>query len=105
MSENKKNIRNKFRMEVFKRDKSRCRVCHWNQDITKLDAHHIISRDLLPDGGYVKENGIALCPNCHLLAERFHATGVAEPGYSIDDLYALINSSEEKARESAATIL
>lgn len=53
----------------------------------ELDAHHITDRNVMPNGGYVPENGIALCAPCHELAERFHATGSAHPGYSPADLY------------------
>lgn len=51
----------------------------------------------MPNGGYVKENGISLCPLCHMKAENFHLMGEAKPGYSPDELYALIGSSKEKA--------
>jgi hypothetical protein len=68
----------------------------------KMDAHHIQDRNLMPNGGYVKENGITLCAgedknNCHWKAEQFHSTGVAQPGYSVEDLFKKINSSLEKA--------
>ncbi len=53
----------------------------------------------MPNGGYVKENGISLCSKCHLYAEQFHITkGLAGMmGYLPDDLYKLIGSSKEKA--------
>lgn len=101
MSQQKKNIRNKFRTQVFERDGYKCRVCGWNKDITKLDAHHVCDRNLLPNGGYVKENGITLCPTCHMLAETFHCTGLAENKYSPEDLYELIGSSREEAYEKS----
>lgn len=65
------------------------------QDV--LDVHHVTDRHLLPNGGYVKENGISLCAPCHEKAEEFHRTGVAHPGYSVDDLYRKIGSDLEKA--------
>ena len=52
-------------------------------------------------GGYVKENGISLCPDCHQKAEVFHSTGTPVEGYSPDDLYKKINSSYEKAVEAS----
>lgn len=102
MSQKKKEIRSKFRDAVFARDRHRCRMCDetaYNRpDGTySLDAHHIVDRNEIPNGGYVKENGISLCPNCHSLAEEFHKTGVPYPGYSPDELYAKIGSSLELA--------
>lgn len=67
----------------------------------ELDAHHITDRRLMPNGGYVKENGISLCEDCHKKAEEFHSTGVAHPGYHPDDLYKAINSNLEKALEAS----
>ena len=58
----------------------------------------------MPNGGYVKENGITLCPNCHLRAEEFHSIGVAAEGYSPDELFLLINSNKEKVYEAAINI-
>lgn len=54
-------------------------------------------RNLMPNGGYVKENGISLCEECHIKAEVYHSTGTAVEGYSPDDLYKAINSNLEKA--------
>lgn len=51
----------------------------------------------MPGGGYVAENGISLCPECHQKAEVFHQTGIALPSWHPDDLYQLIGSSYEKA--------
>lgn len=67
----------------------------------ELDAHHISDRNLLPNGGYVKENGISLCEECHKKAEVFHSTGTSHPGYSPEDLYKMINSNYEKAKEAS----
>jgi hypothetical protein len=67
----------------------------------ELDAHHITDRHLMPNGGYVRENGISLCPDCHVKAEVYHSTGVAHPGYAPDDLYKAINSNLEKAIEAS----
>lgn len=99
MGSDKKLIRQRFRDSVFERDGHRCRMCGWSLVTPEapLDAHHITDRNLMPNGGYVKENGISLCPDCHLKAERFHQTGVAYPGYSPAELYAKIGSSHEAA--------
>ena len=51
----------------------------------------------MPNGGYVKENGISLCPEHHEMAEVYHSTGKALPGFSPQELYALVGSSREKA--------
>jgi len=93
----KKNIRNKFRNDVFKRDNFKCRMC--GDSISKLDAHHITDRKEIVNGGYVIENGISLCDKengCHIKAEMFH-NGRECQGYSPDDLYKKINSSYEIA--------
>ena len=58
MSKRKKEVRAKFRETVFERDGNVCAVCG---DPPPLDAHHIINRNEMPDGGYVLFNGISLC--------------------------------------------
>ena len=55
----------------------------------------------MPNGGYVKENGISVCDDCHLKAEEFHSTGTAVEGFSPDDLYKKIGSSHEQAVAAA----
>ena len=59
----KKLIRQKFSELVFKRDKFKCCFCN---ETNNLDAHHITDRHLMPNGGYIKENGISLCKKHHL---------------------------------------
>lgn len=56
--------REEFKKAVFERDKW-CVICGNNP----VDAHHILERRLFPDGGYVPDNGVALCARCHLQAE------------------------------------
>lgn len=95
----KKQIREAFNSEVFKRDNHRCVMCGKKG---RLDAHHITDRKEIFDGGYVPENGITLCAgddcnNCHWKAEQFHATGESYPGYSPEELFAKIGSSLEQA--------
>jgi hypothetical protein len=78
------------------------------RDDVKLDAHHITDRSLMPNRGYVLENGITLCDDgteqsCHLKAELFHITGGENwlSGFHPDDLYARIGSSRIKAEEAS----
>lgn len=106
MSAGKKKIRESFRSSVFERDQHMCVMCgvketELAEDSKKLDAHHIVDRNEMPHGGYVKENGISLCPTCHELAEVFHSTGTSHPGFSPDDLFGKIGSNLEKARRAA----
>lgn len=98
MSQEKKKIRFEFRKRVFTRDRYRCKKCGYQSSLSKaeeeLDAHHITNRNEMPNGGYVKENGITLCKigeNCHLKAEN------VEPGFEPELLYRLIGSSKELA--------
>jgi hypothetical protein len=102
----KKEIRSNFRKVCLKRDKYACVMCGQRAKSPEeaeeiFDVHHIISRKILPNGGYVLENGITLCEADHLKAEEFHSTGVAHPGYAPDDLYKKINSTYEKAVEAS----
>lgn len=85
-------IRENFRNAVFSRDNFKCKVCNKNGE---LDAHHITDRNEMPNGGYVKENGISLCPECHIKAEVWHSSGKQnyEEGYNPNDLYRLIGSN------------
>ncbi len=97
----KKQIRENFRNDVFKRDKYTCQVCGKKHDSEEtLDAHHITDRSEMPNGGYVKENGISLCKDgCHMRCELFHISNGEqwEDGLHPDDLYKKINSSKELA--------
>lgn len=102
MGKQKQLIRERFRQSVSQRDGYKCRIC--GDDKQVLDAHHITDRNQIVNGGYVKENGIALCPDCHMKAEAFHTTGIAVDGYSPEDLYRIINSSLEKATKAAKNI-
>lgn len=96
MSAKKKLIREAFRTAVFKRDNNKCVFCDCKSD---LDAHHITDRTEMPNGGYVKENGITLCPVHHMEAEQFHISGGTKwvEGKHPDDLYQIIKSSKEQA--------
>jgi 5-methylcytosine-specific restriction endonuclease McrA len=123
----KKEIRARFRQEVFERDNWTCQVCGDGSyhHIDHFDAHHITDRSEMPNGGYVKENGITVCKrpkwisfvegedglpdieidneSCHMKCEKYHLSGGKEwyDGLHPDDLYKKIGSSKEKAiRES-----
>lgn len=99
----KERVRASFRDAVFKRAGFRCQGAGCAVRAPReraeeiLDAHHITDRNLMPGGGYVAENGIALCRDCHEKAEHFHSTGQALPGWHPDDLYRLIGSSHDRA--------
>lgn len=93
----KQKIRQNFREAVFKRDHHRCKTCGVAN--VALDAHHITDRNEMSNGGYVKENGIALCHDCHIKAEVWHSSGKTEfaPDFHPDDLYRLIGSNLQRA--------
>ncbi len=99
----KKIIRAKFRELVFTRDGNKCKFCNETKD---LDAHHITDRNKMPNGGYVKENGITLCSKHHELAEQFHIHNGEkfEIGMHPNDLYRAIGSSFEIALEKSKCI-
>lgn len=103
MSSEKKKVREIFRQSVFKRDGYKCRVCSKvpNENEQKLDAHHIINRENIINQGYVAENGVSLCEQCHIKAEEYYKTGIPIDGYSPEELYDLIDSSYEKAYEAS----
>jgi 5-methylcytosine-specific restriction endonuclease McrA len=102
----KKDIRKNFRNEVFKRDNYTCQVCgiRYTTNPDWFDAHHIIDRSEIPNGGYVKENGITVCKDsCHMRCEKYHISGGNEweEGLHPDDLYKIIKSSKELAIEKS----
>ena len=100
MSQRKKKIRNRFREDVLKRDGYQCVFCN---EVDHLDAHHITDRNEMPNGGYVKENGITLCSEHHMMAEQFHISGGTKwaSGMHPEDLYHLIGSSKEWATQKS----
>lgn len=113
--EEKRAVRAAFRNAVFERDKYRCRVCGaYGKDrqggdghkkfhaitttIEELDAHHIVDRHLMPNGGYVAENGISLCSECHEMAEAYwFDEKQRREAYEPEKLYELIGSSWDEA--------
>lgn len=104
MSTKKKQIRAAFRDAVFSRDNNRCRVCGASD--VELDAHHIVDRTEMPNGGYVKQNGISLCESCHIKAEVYHSSNhtKCEEGFHPRDLYELINSSHMRAYKASENL-
>lgn len=130
----KKQVRAKFRSDVLERDRYRCRNCDklgkdrqdtsdspgWKKfhkhvkdesALVNLDAHHIIPREEMPNGGYVKENGISLCDDCHMMAEENLGLYVEKkiktdidwihPEFEPSLLYMKIDSSYEQAYEAS----
>lgn len=98
MSAKKKAVREKFRNDTFARDGHTCKIPGCT--ITEyLDAHHITDRNDMPGGGYVKENGITLCSQHHIMAEVYHSNSGEcwEVGFHPNDLYDLIGSNLELA--------
>ena len=95
MSAKKQEIRENFRNDVFKRDGYICKFCNKTED---LDAHHITPRKEMPNGGYVKSNGITVCPLHHKFVESPDCT------LSILSLYSLIGSSYEQAYEDSLNL-
>lgn len=100
MSAKKKLARQKFRDEVLKRDHNRCVVCKTSDDI---EAHHITDRELMPGGGYVKENGITLCQEHIEMAEHQRlGDGVeGEEAFAPSKLYLKIGSNHGKALKAS----
>jgi 5-methylcytosine-specific restriction endonuclease McrA len=103
---NKKKIRQNFRDSCLKRDKYSCVICGKKANSEKealsiFDVHHITDRNEMPNGGYVLENGITLCHDDHIKAEKYHSTGIAIIGFSPDDLYLKIKSSLSKAKDAS----
>jgi len=96
----KKQIRAKFRSDVYTRDNFTCKVCNTKREEEELDAHHITDRNEIINGGYVASNGITVCQDeCHMKVEKFHISGGQdwEEGLHPDDLYRMIGSSKEQA--------
>ena len=91
----KQKIRMKFRNDVFERDNHKCLFCEKDA----VDAHHITDRNEMPNGGYVKENGISVCEEHHLKCEEFHITDGQkwDIGFHPNDLYKMIGSSYIRA--------
>jgi len=72
--------------------------------LIELDAHHITDRSIMPNGGYVAENGIAVCDECHESAEAWWKDGKGPSGFSRDDLYEKIGSSLSAAETASEAL-
>jgi len=90
----KQHLRHKIRMhssfekEVVKRDGYVCKKCSSEDNV---HAHDIVSKfGKTQHRCFIMENGIMLCKACREKVKN------NEKGYKTEDLYALINSSEEK---------
>jgi hypothetical protein len=59
--------REKFRETCLKRDGHKCAICGNKNDLV---VHHIIERRLFDDYGYYENNGISVCPSCHIKCEQ-----------------------------------
>jgi len=98
----KRQIRERFRKHVYERDGHKCKICMVPiTECQNLEVHHITDRNEIFGGGYVKENGITLCPKHHDKAEDFHRNKPVDEGFYPNDLYALIGSTRAKAEEAA----
>lgn len=91
MSMAKKKARALFSKVVFERDGYKCVFCSITEE---LDAHHITDRNDMPNGGYVAENGITLCPDHHRRAESGYPTA--------DELYSKIGTDYNQAFVASA---
>lgn len=104
MAQWKRQRRARFRQAVYERDEYTCQKCGFEDaEADHLDAHHIIDRGEIPNGGYVPENGITLCKECHRKAEVWHASDKrhCEKGYHPLTLFYLIDSSPSEARRAS----
>jgi 5-methylcytosine-specific restriction endonuclease McrA len=84
-----------LREDALNRDGRRCRACEQvpTGGVCALDPHHITPREKMPNGGYVLENIVTLCPTCHRGAEAW-LSGDRNPPAHLHPLrlYMLIGS-------------
>jgi hypothetical protein len=93
-----KRWRKLFNEECLLRDNYHCVLCDERQD---LDVHHITDRHDMPNGGYVRSNGITVCHKHHVMCEQFHMGNKVEEGFLPEDLYIKISSSYKQAIEDS----
>jgi 5-methylcytosine-specific restriction endonuclease McrA len=99
-----KKLRKEFREAVFARDCG-CVMCgddnEYDPENIQYDAHHIMNRKEMPADGYAVENGIMLCPECHIIAEDtyFGRKANYNVAYLPNSLYTYIHSSYSIADE------
>ena len=103
MSVKNKIVRQKFKDSVLKRDRNKCVICKTEDNI---NVHHITDRTLMPEGGYVKENGISLCVEHLAAAEEYHLSNgdSCAEGFTPKALYMKIGSNYEKALKASERI-
>ena len=99
--ENHKRWRKQFNEDCLERDGHKCYFCEIN---FALDVHHITNRKDMPNGGYVKSNGITVCPRHHLLCEEWHQTGDGVMKYKPENLYIYIDSSYDEAYKDSLNL-
>jgi len=87
-----KRLRKTFVLDCMRRDGCVCKICSSKEDLT---VHHILSRKKIPNDGYAMENGITLCPKCHIDAE------LGRNGLIVNYLFNMIGSSESEATEES----
>lgn len=73
------------------RDGDNCALC---QSPKRLLLHFILPDTNFYNGGFIEENAILLCFRCEIKARAYHTGYVIEKGYSPEDLYNRIGSSE-----------
>lgn len=88
-----KKWRSTFNKECMERDNETCRWCGRKA----TEVHHISPRNEMPNYGYVKENGISLCGDCHVLVERWFVEKEKLQVISPTVLYRIIGSSKKEA--------
>lgn len=69
--------RESFRQDCCERDDATCVIPWCGEEVTPNpdgpgEQHHIIERELWPDGGYISENGASVCNEHHRHAEANH---------------------------------
>ena len=81
-----------------------CRTCGESGNDVEYDPHHITNRKEIPNGGYVKENGIQLCHTCHIKAEDTYFNRDHHLGFTPAELYLRIDSSYELAYSKSSKL-
>ena len=64
----------KKRLEIFRRDKFRCRLC--KDEETSLNVHHLVYDDVENPWDYENKDLVTLCEHCHKEIETLKNKGV-----------------------------
>ena len=80
----------KWREDVLKRDKRRCKRCN---TLKKPQAHHVRSFAEYPDKRFDIDNGVTLCKSCHKL---FHKTYGNNPDNPEDKVAQFVCNKQTK---------